>query len=172
MTFRPGYESVQSGQSVVFDIKEIGQIDAADLGPFGVAGLSRMDTSRLARRTHRWPKSGRFGAQKWAPPRLATARFGRPKSWAVSWAATRTCRIDGPEIGRPETLQNHRPPGRSSASIPGSSGPLWRPSVSPVWRARKWPKIGPTSASNASVWGSLLGRAMKVSDLDNPWLLI
>ena len=41
---------------MIFDIKEIGQIDAADLGPFGVAGLSRMDTSRLARRTHRWPK--------------------------------------------------------------------------------------------------------------------
>ena len=38
--------------------------------------------------------------------------------------------------------------------------------------AQIWPKIDPTSTSNASVLGSLLGRAMKVSDLDNPWLLI
>ena len=96
-----------------------------------------------------WP----FWGPKWTPPRLARARVGCPKSWAVSWAASRACRIDGPEIGRPETPQNHRPPGRSSACVPGSSRPFLGPSMSPVRRAQIWPKIGPTSASNTYVWG-------------------
>ena len=96
-----------------------------------------------------WP----FWGPKWTPPRLARARVGRPKSWAASWAASRACRIDGPEIGRPETPQNHRPPGRSAACIPGSSRPFLGPSMSPVRRAQIWPKVGPTSASNTYAWG-------------------
>ena len=66
---------------MAFDIKEIGQIDAEDLGPFGVAGQSRMGANCLARRTHMWLKSGRFGAQKGHGRASPGADLGAQKIW-------------------------------------------------------------------------------------------
>ena len=143
MTFRPGYESVQSGQPVIFDIKEIGQIGAANLGPFGVAGLSRMDTSRLARRAHRWPKSGRFGAQNGHRRASPGPELGGPKVGLCL----------GPHQGRAELMgpksvaQRHpRITGRRVAARHASQvavGPFWAPACRPCGGPKSGPKSGP-----------------------------
>ena len=63
VALRPAYESVGSGQNVIFANQIHSQNDTLILAPFNDAGPSRMDTNRLARRIQKWPSLGRFGAQ-------------------------------------------------------------------------------------------------------------